>query len=128
MRRKQGSRRAPSTTLAALLVLAEWAGRSSAESSCAEVNTLAGSGSYAFADGTGAAASFKSPRGVAYSPSGTHIAVGDFYNHRVRLIEVATQIERTRSLSETSVVETQVVTIVPAPRDLLWGSTARTAW
>ncbi len=70
MRRKQGSRRAPSTTLAALLVLAECAGRSSAESSCAEVSTLAGSGSYAFADGTGAAASFKYPSGVAYSPSG----------------------------------------------------------
>jgi hypothetical protein len=33
------------------------------------VSTLAGSGSYAFADGTGAAASFDGPTGVAFSPA-----------------------------------------------------------
>jgi DNA-binding beta-propeller fold protein YncE len=56
----------------------------------AAVTTLAGSGSGAFADGTGSAASFYSPRGVAYSADGSTIAVADYNNQRVRLIDVAT--------------------------------------
>jgi DNA-binding beta-propeller fold protein YncE len=54
------------------------------------VTTIAGSGSDTFADGTGSAASFNSPPGVAYSPDGSTIAVADMKNHRVRLINVAT--------------------------------------
>jgi sugar lactone lactonase YvrE len=50
------------------------------------VTTLAGSGSSgAFADGTGAAARFFFPFGVAVTPTG-EIAVGDQANHRIRVI------------------------------------------
>jgi DNA-binding beta-propeller fold protein YncE len=54
------------------------------------VTTLAGSRSAAFADGTGAAASFSNPGGVAFSPDQTLIAVADRGNGRIRLIVVAT--------------------------------------
>jgi DNA-binding beta-propeller fold protein YncE len=50
------------------------------------VTTLAGSGSGTFADGTGSAASFNQPTGVAYSTDGSTIAVVDISNNRVRLI------------------------------------------
>ena len=49
-------------------------------------STLAGSGSGAFADGTGAAASFSYPRGVAVIPSSGVIVVADQGNHRIRLV------------------------------------------
>jgi sugar lactone lactonase YvrE len=49
------------------------------------VTTLAGSGSAAFADGQGVAASFKSPRGVAVTSTGD-IVVADSGNNRIRLI------------------------------------------
>ena len=49
------------------------------------VTTLAGSGSGAFADGLGAAASFKYPVGVAVDTNGI-IYVGDNVNHRIRKI------------------------------------------
>ena len=49
------------------------------------VTTLAGSGQ-AFADGTGAAASFNSPWGVAVIPSSGVIVVADHANHRIRLV------------------------------------------
>jgi hypothetical protein len=54
------------------------------------VTTIAGSGSGTFADGTGSAASFYHPTGVAFSADGSTIAVADTYYHRVRLINVAT--------------------------------------
>jgi DNA-binding beta-propeller fold protein YncE len=54
------------------------------------VTTLAGGGSGAFADGTSAAASFYSPRGVAFSPDQTLVAVADMRNNLIRLIAVAT--------------------------------------
>jgi DNA-binding beta-propeller fold protein YncE len=59
------------------------------------VTTLAGSGSATYADGTGTAASFKYPNGVAWSPDGSQVAVADYGNHRVRLIAVATQVVTT---------------------------------
>jgi sugar lactone lactonase YvrE len=49
------------------------------------VTTLAGSGSPAFADGTGAGASFNQPTEVAVLPGGT-IVVADFGNQRIRLV------------------------------------------
>ena len=49
------------------------------------VTTLAGSGTATFADGTGAAASFYSPRGVAVLPNG-NIVVADYSNNRIRLV------------------------------------------
>ncbi len=64
------------------------------------VTTLAGrvviepfSGSYAggFADGTGSAALFAGPFGIAVSPDGTTLYVADAYNNRIRRINVATQ-------------------------------------
>jgi hypothetical protein len=50
------------------------------------VTTLAGSGTPAFADGTGAAASFNKPWGVAVIPSSGVIVVADQNNHRIRLV------------------------------------------
>lgn len=52
------------------------------------VSTLAGSGNNAFADGTGAAASFYNPYGVAVLPNG-NIAVADTNNSRIRLVTPA---------------------------------------
>ena len=49
------------------------------------VTTLAGGG-YAFADGTGAAARFAFPFGVAVIPSTNTIVVADLSNHRIRLV------------------------------------------
>jgi sugar lactone lactonase YvrE len=50
------------------------------------VSTLAGSGNNAFADGTGAAASFYLPSGVAVIPSTNTIVVAEAFNHRIRLV------------------------------------------
>jgi sugar lactone lactonase YvrE len=49
------------------------------------VTTFAGSGSYGFADGIGAAAEFKGPLGVAVRPDGI-IVVADTSNHSIRLV------------------------------------------
>lgn len=49
------------------------------------VTTLAGSGSPTFADGTGAAASFKYPSGVAVGPNG-NIYISDRDNYRIRMM------------------------------------------
>ena len=54
------------------------------------VTTLSGSGNAAFADGTGAAASFNSPSGVAVIPSSGLVVVADMYNHRLRLVDTTT--------------------------------------
>lgn len=54
------------------------------------VTTLAGSGSYAFADGMGNAASFGNPCGVAVSTDGNVVIVADTGNNRLRQIVVAT--------------------------------------
>jgi hypothetical protein len=49
------------------------------------VTTLAGSGGGTFADGTGTAASFNIPQGIAMTPTGV-IVVADTVNQRVRLV------------------------------------------
>ena len=50
------------------------------------VTTLAGQTTAGSADGTGAAASFRTPLGVAVIPSSGVIVVADFNNHRIRLV------------------------------------------
>jgi type IX secretion system substrate protein/NHL repeat-containing protein len=52
------------------------------------VSTLAGSGTFGFADGTGAAAQFNNPWGVAVDDSGT-VYVADNSNHCIRKITPA---------------------------------------
>jgi sugar lactone lactonase YvrE len=52
------------------------------------VGTLAGSGLSGFADGTGSAASFNSPNGIAVDSSG-NVYVADTNNHRIRKITPA---------------------------------------
>lgn len=54
----------------------------------AAVSTFAGSGTRAFADGTGIAASFDSPVGIAIGPDG-HLYLPDYWNQRIRKISLA---------------------------------------
>ncbi len=53
-----------------------------------EVTTLAGSGSQGSANGTGTAASFSNPRGIAVDGSG-NVYVADYANHLIRKITLA---------------------------------------
>jgi sugar lactone lactonase YvrE len=53
------------------------------------VSTLAGSGMAAYADGTGTAASFNQPNGLAIDAAGI-LYVADTYNHRIRMVDTAT--------------------------------------
>ena len=54
------------------------------------VTTLAGSGEDGDADGAGAAAEFDYPRGLALSADGAMLFVADYYNHKIRQVDVAT--------------------------------------
>ncbi len=49
------------------------------------MSTLAGSGLIAFADGTGAAASFSAPTDAAFDASGSAV-IADTNNRRIRLV------------------------------------------
>ena len=49
-------------------------------------STLAGSGAAAFADGTGVAAKFRSPTGVAVDTSNLIVVVADTLNNRIRVV------------------------------------------
>jgi DNA-binding beta-propeller fold protein YncE len=60
-----------------------------------EVTTLAGSGSYSWADGNGTLASFRQTAGVSIDPSGTFALVADQSNHRIRRIVIATAVVTT---------------------------------
>lgn len=53
------------------------------------VTTLAGSGTATWTDGTGAAASFNHPYGIAVSPVDGNVYVADGDNHRIRKLTVA---------------------------------------
>jgi len=55
------------------------------------VSTLAGSGTVGFAEGTGTAAWFNTPRGVAVDGSG-NVYVADSLNHRIRKITAAGEV------------------------------------
>jgi sugar lactone lactonase YvrE len=52
------------------------------------VTTIAGDGTFGFADGTGTAAKFSGPNGVGIDASG-NIFVADYNNHRIRKISTA---------------------------------------
>jgi len=54
------------------------------------VSTLAGSGAGAYADGTGAASSFHNPEGLVISQDDATLYVADYFNDRIRQIDVAT--------------------------------------
>ncbi|MBO9633430.1 MAG: IPT/TIG domain-containing protein [Chitinophagaceae bacterium] len=56
-----------------------------------EVSTLAGTGDPGWADGDGDKAKFSLPYGIAVNPSGTYLYVGDYANHVIRRIEIATR-------------------------------------
>lgn len=46
-----------------------------------------GTTTFAFTDGPGNVTEFYAPRGVAVSPDGTTLYVGDYSNHRIRMIQ-----------------------------------------
>eukprot|EP00947_MAST-08B_sp_MAST-8B-sp1_P004931 g4931.t1 len=53
------------------------------------VTTLAGSGNWGSVDGVGAAASFKTPYGLAVSPDGKQLFVADERGNQIRVVNVA---------------------------------------
>ena len=57
------------------------------------VTTLAGSGTAGAANGTGAAATFNTPQGVA--TDGTHVYVADTFNHTIRQIVISSGVVTT---------------------------------
>merc|ERR1711988_182019 len=66
------------------------------------VTTIAGSGTATFADGTGDAASFNKPTGVAVSPDGTLLFVADYRSNRIRQVVISTGVVTTLAGSGTA--------------------------
>ena len=54
------------------------------------ISTFAGSGSAAYADGIGTAASLSDPSGIIIDASGTNLFLTDYGNHRIRKIVILT--------------------------------------
>jgi hypothetical protein len=65
------------------------------------VSTLAGSGAFGFSDGTGAAAVFRSPRGVAVDGAG-NVYVADSQNHMIRQVTPAGVVTSIAGLAQNS--------------------------
>ncbi|MFA6908587.1 MAG: hypothetical protein WC289_01745, partial [Patescibacteria group bacterium] len=55
-----------------------------------QTSLVAGSGDAGFADGTGTAAKFNKPFGIAIDPTGKYLYVADTNNQRIRKIDIAT--------------------------------------
>jgi sugar lactone lactonase YvrE len=86
------------------------------------VTTLAGSASYAYADGLGAGASFNTPAGLAVDAAG-FVYVGDSSNHRVRRISPAgavTTLAGSGASAYTNAVGTNAA--FSSPSGLAWNS------
>ena len=86
--------------------------------------TLAGDGTAAFLDGTGAAAKFNGPRGVAVGTSGTTLYVADTANHRIRAITISTGATTTLAGAGTAFFEDGTGTAVKfsSPRGIVVAS------
>lgn len=54
-----------------------------------EVTTIAGQAAYSYLDGTGTAAKFSNPQGIAVNLAGTHLYVCDTYNHVIRSVSLS---------------------------------------
>lgn len=61
----------------------------------AQVTTLAGSGTAAFADNTGTLSSFNRPENIAFSLDDSYAMVADGLNNRIRRIDIATGVVTT---------------------------------
>ncbi|MFY7999642.1 MAG: IPT/TIG domain-containing protein, partial [Candidatus Kapaibacteriota bacterium] len=60
-----------------------------------QVSTLAGDGTASFLDAVGAGAQFNSPARIVSDGAGGNLYVADFYNHRIRRINIATGVVTT---------------------------------
>ena len=72
-------------------------------SSTDTVHTIAGSGTAGYKDGTGAAAQFDTPIGLAVS--GTTLYVADYKNHRIRAIDLASATNTVRTIAGSGKAE-----------------------
>ncbi|MFP5503932.1 MAG: hypothetical protein ACLGIN_15705 [Candidatus Sericytochromatia bacterium] len=91
------------------------------------VSTLAGSGAPDFADGQGAAASFKLPRGLALGPAGA-VYVADSGNNRIRQIDAqgnVTTIAGTGAPGKTSTPTEALAAVFSNPWDVVRDASGR---
>jgi len=54
------------------------------------VGTLAGSGTYGFQDGAASSARFSNPTGLAVTSDGSKAVVTDYFNNKIRVVDIAT--------------------------------------
>jgi DNA-binding beta-propeller fold protein YncE len=57
-----------------------------------EVSTVSGNGSYSFSDGVGTFATFRNPRSISISPSGSYALIIDFKNYMIRRLDLSTKV------------------------------------